>query len=397
MTTVAILLVALSVVPWLIYEQPGAMSVVSPYDGNAAPHETTPNGAQATNITPAPSPAPTPTPSPTPPPTPTPTPEPPPAPIPPPVSFGMIDAHADTISRALLRDQGLHRNNLDVDFARLGEFDAPVQVFVLWCSDRYVANAFERTNLMIDFFESEMEKYSELIEIALDLEDIIEIAGRGKISALLSIEGGEALMGKIENLDHFFDRGVRIFAPTWNRENELGYGQATGSQSGLKPFGIEVIQKMDQLGMILDVSHLNEAGFWDALEHSTRPFMASHSNSYSMFAHDRNLKDDMIIAIVERGGIIGFNMYPEIIAKNANAKMSDVMAHFNHFMELGAENHIGLGCDFDGIPNKPEDIEDVSSLHKFKERLADEFGVDAAYKIMEWNFYEFFRRYFNEE
>jgi len=247
---------------------------------------------------------------------------------------------------------------------------------------------------MLDFFEREVEKHSDLIEIALDLNDIRRIAGEGKISALLAIEGGEALMGKIENIDHFYQRGVRILAPTWNRENELGFGQGTGTR-GLKPLGFEVIKRMDELGMILDVSHLNEAGFWDAHNTSTRPYMASHSNAYSVLAHDRNLKDDQIIAIAESGGIIGFNMYPLIIAAGKPA-MNDIMTHFDHFIKLGAVNNIGLGSDFDGIPDMPQGIKDVTSLKLLREKLTEEFNQETSHKIMETNFYEFLIRYFEE-
>jgi len=316
----------------------------------------------------------------------------------PPPSFGFIDAHADTISRALLRDpdeRGLYINNsLDVDFSRLSEFDAPVQIFALWLSDRFVSTGFEQINIMIDFFEQEVAAHIELIEIAFDLDDIRRIAGEGKISAVLAIEGGEALMGRIENLDHFYDRGVRVFAPTWNRENELGFGQAAGSSRGLKAFGIDVIKRMDELGMILDVSHLNEAGFWDAHNTSTRPYMASHSNAYSIMPHNRNLKDDQIAAIVESGGLIGFNMFPSIIAPGNRVTLDDVLAHFKHFIDIGAGDHIGLGCDLDGIPSMPTGFTDVSSIKMFGELLSEEFSEDHAYKIMEGNFYEFLKRYF---
>ncbi|MCL2426212.1 MAG: dipeptidase [Oscillospiraceae bacterium] len=352
-----------------------------------------------TTTTPESTPTPKPTPTPTPELTPEPIPEPTPEPTPePPPSFGFIDAHADTISRALLRDpnqQSLYSNStLDVDFSRLSEFDAPVQVFALWMSDRFVSTAFERTNLQLDFFEEQVALHSDLIEIALDLEDIRRIAGEGRISAVLAIEGGEALMGDIDNLDHFFNRGVRIFAPVWNRENELGFGQATGSTEGLKPFGVEVIQRMDELGMIMDVSHLNEAGFWHAHEVSTRPYMASHSNAYAVMPHNRNLRDDQIMAMVERGGIIGFNMFPTIVAPGNVVTLDDVLAHFRHFIEIGAGNYIGLGCDFDGIPSMPQGIYCVSSLKMFGDLLTDEFGEHTAFRIMEGNFYEFFVRFF---
>jgi len=344
--------------------------------------------------TPEPTPRPTPViPSPTPAPilTPEPTPEPGP-------SFGFIDAHADTISRALMLDpgqQGLFRNNaLHIDFLRLSEFDAPVQIFVAWCADRYITTAFEYTNLLFDFFEEEVKKHNDLIEIALDLDDIRRIAGEGKISAILAIEGGEALMGDIENLDHFYERGVRVLGLTWNRENALGFGQATGSIYGLKPFGKEVVKRMDELGMIVDVSHLNFAGFWDVHNISTRPFIASHSNVFDIMPHARNLMDSQIIAIVESGGIIGFNMYPPFISPGERATTEEIMTHFRHFIRIGAGNHIGLGCDFDGISITPLDIDDVSSLKTFKEALEEEFDKQTAYNIMEGNFYEFFKRYF---
>ena len=341
---------------------------------------------------------PTPSPPPAlPPPTtsPTPTPEPTPEPRP---SFGFIDAHADTITRALQLDPGqqeLFRNNaLHIDFLRLSEFDAPVQVFAIWCAERYITTAFEYTNMMLDFFEEEVEKHSDLIEIALDLNDIRRIAGEGKISAILALEGGEALMGEIENLDHFYERGVRILGLTWNRENALGFGQATRSTNGLKPFGKEVVTRMDELGMIVDVSHLNVAGFWDVNYISTRPYMASHSNVFDLMPHDRNLLDSQIMAIVESGGIIGFNMFSPFISSSERATTQEVLAHFKHFIRIGAGNHIGLGCDFDGISITPLDIDNVSSLKAFKEALEEEFDEQTAYNIMEGNFYEFFKRYF---
>jgi len=310
-------------------------------------------------------------------------------------AFGFIDLHADTPSRAILRDQGLYKNTLDVDFVRLLEFGAPVQVFVAWCSDRYVATAFEQTNIMFDLLDREIAKHSDIIAVALTAEDMEKNAREGKISAVLAIEGGEALMGKIENLDHFYNRGVRILAPVWNRENELGYGQATGSKAGLKPFGIECIKRMDELGMILDVSHLNEAGFWDAHNNSTRPYMASHSNAYAVTPHDRNLKDDQITAIVGSGGIIGFNLYPLLLTGTERAGMSDVLAHFRHLIGQGAGDHLGLGCDFDGIPTMPAGITSVSSLRMLGERLSGEFGEDMSRQIMYGNIWEFFKRYFN--
>ena len=313
---------------------------------------------------------------------------------PPPV-FGFIDAHADTITRALLREQDLYENNLHVDFKRLLEYGSPVQVFALWCSDRYVDNAFEYTNSLIDFFESEVEKHSDIIEIALTPEDLERNARNNKISAVLAIEGGEALMGRLGNLDHFYNRGVRIMTLTWNRENELGYGQATGSTNGLKPFGEECVRRMDELGMIMDISHINEAGFWDAHRLSTRPYMASHSNAYALAAHPRNLTDAQITAIVERGGIVGLAFYPLLLSTGGKVDIGDIIAHIGHFIELGAGDNIGFGSDFDGFNNMPEGIVDVSSFMLMGEKISEAFGETVSAKVMSGNFYEFFVRYFS--
>jgi len=312
--------------------------------------------------------------------------------------FGFIDAHADTISRALLHFPVIKSfydsDLLHVDFKRLSEFKAPVQVFVAWIPEESLTTAFDTTNFMFDFFEKQVEEHSDIIEIAYDLDDIRRISGEGKISAILAIEGGEALEGKIENLEHFYNRGVRILGLTWNRENELGFGLYADLTQGLKPFGKEVIRKMDELGMIMDVSHLNNAGFWDAHNTSTRPYMASHSNSHTVRPHPRNLGDDQIMAIVESGGIIGFNMYPSLVGPGEVVTTNDIMAHLHHFIQIGAGSNIGLGCDFDGIPGTPEGITGVESLKAFGGLLVDEFNKDYAYKIMEGNFYDFFVRYF---
>jgi len=312
--------------------------------------------------------------------------------------FGFMDMHTDMISRAIrlpAGQQGLFDNSrLDVDFKRLSQFAAPVQVFALWCPNDWVASAFDQTNRMIDFFEQEVAKHSDIIEIAHDLNDIKRISGAGKISAILAIEGGEALMGRIENLDHFYNRGVRIFGLTWNRENALGFGRATGSTQGLKPFGLQCIERMNQLGIIIDVSHLNDAGFWDVYNKTTRPYIASHSNIYRVHNRSTNLRDDQIKAIVDRGGVIGINFYPPALTANRNATIGDVMAQFRYLINFGAGNHIVLGSDFDGITTKPIGLNDVSSLHTLADTITFEFGDFMSIKIMEGNFYDFLIRYF---
>ena len=311
-----------------------------------------------------------------------------------------IDGHADTITKAMEKEQNLYRNKLHLDFERLREFTTPVQVFAIWCDDKHVGNAYEYANLAIDFFEKELSNHKDIIEIALSLDDIERNAKNGKISAILSLEGAEPLEGKIENLDHFYNRGVRLVTITWNRENELAYGvgvRGSDSDRGLKPFGIECVKRMNELGIIIDVSHLNEAGFWDVDQLSARPYIASHSNAYSVTPNKRNLKDDQIAAIVEKGGIIGINLYPIFLAADGNADFSSVMDHVNYLIRLSAGGNIGLGCDLDGIESPPNGFTDVSSLRALAKYMTDSIGESTMRSIMSENYIKFFIRFFRDE
>lgn len=310
-----------------------------------------------------------------------------------PILFEFIDAHADTITRAMETGQSLFRNSLHLDFERLMDFNAPVQIFAIWCSDRYLGSAFEYANMVIDFFERELAENSDIVELALSLEDLERNAANNKISAILALEGGEPLEGKIENVDHFYNRGVRLIGFTWNRENELGLGVGTGSDKGLKPFGIECVKRMNELGIIIDVSHLNEAGFWDVHHLSNKPYIASHSNVFSITPNRRNLKDDQIEAIVEKGGVIGMNLFPDYLSTTKSARITEIMPHIRYLISLGAEGNIVLGCDLDGVPTLPYEFTDVTSLKTMSKRIADEFDEYIASAIMSENFYDFFVRF----
>ena len=312
------------------------------------------------------------------------------------MKFGFIDAHADTITAAINKNTGLFENDLHIDLNRLGEFKYPiVQVFAIYLADEHLNNAFTYANKVIDFFEKELASHNDLIRIALSLEEIEKNTRNGISSAILALEGGETLEGKIQNLHHFYNRGVRLITLTWNYENELAYGVGTESINGLKPFGIEVVEKMNELGIIVDVSHLNKAGFWDVDRISTRPYIASHSNAHAITPHRRNLNDDQIKAIVKKGGFIGINLYPPFIGTEGVADKNSILNHINHFSDLGVLDFVGLGCDFDGVDRLPEGITDVSSLKEIAELLTVNLGADKSEAIMSLNFYEFLKRFFN--
>lgn len=175
--------------------------------------------------------------------------------------------------------------------------------------------------------------------------------------AVLTVEGGELFEGEVENL-RALDREtrVRMLGLTWNFENELGYPALGGEKAGLKPRGREFLREMGRLRILADVSHLNEAGFWDVCEHSALPPVASHSNCRWLCDVPRNLTREQAKAIFARGGFIGVNFYPGFLHKSGRAGLDDVVRHIDELMALGGEDCVGFGSDFDGISVCPDGL-----------------------------------------
>jgi len=186
---------------------------------------------------------------------------------------------------------------------------------------------------------------------------------------ILSIEGGEVLEGSVERLHEFAARGVRLIAITWNNENELAYPAKDDTGLGLKPVGFEMLRAMDDLGILADVSHLNEAGFYSVVERSSLPVVASHSNLRTLCGSFRNLTPDQARALIAKRGFIGINFYSSFLADGREATLDDVVRHIEGFCELGGEGTVGFGSDFDGIERWPEGLGDPSGFPGVLERL----------------------------
>lgn len=301
--------------------------------------------------------------------------------------YTFVDLHCDTITAAYEREQNFLKNNLHIDIERLSKFKSPTQVFAIWLSKKYYKNAFYMTNKMIDFFEKQIEENKDFISKVKCFDDIND----EKINALLSIEGGESIEDNIENLYHFFNRGVRILTLCWNYENNIGFGAFTKSEQGLKTFGKDVVRVMNDINMVIDVSHLNEEGFWDLYKISKKPFIATHSNSYSVCKHFRNLKDDQLRAIKDCGGIVGINLYPKFLTTKENATEGDIFKHIDYMSNIIGIDKICLGGDFDGIEDTPLNIGDISQYSMLLKRIEEIYGKDILDKIAYKNFYNFFK------
>ena len=176
-------------------------------------------------------------------------------------------------------------------------------------------------------------------------------------AGVLSIDGGEVLEGSIQRLEEFYHAGrIRMIALTWNNENEIAHPAAQNDEEGLKPFGFELLREMDRRGILADVSHLNLRGFWDVVEHAQLPPVASHSNLRTLCDHRRNLYQEQVKAIIERGGFIGINFYSDFLIQGRPAVLEDVWRHIDGIAQLGGVQVLGFGSDFDGIDAWPEGL-----------------------------------------
>jgi membrane dipeptidase len=207
-----------------------------------------------------------------------------------------------------------------------------------------------------------------LVQEKLDLE---QIPNPDRLGILLSVEGGEILGETIFMLDIIFKLGVRALGLTWNQRNALadGIGEAD-TQSRLTRFGQEVVLRMNKLGMLIDVSHLNEAGFWHVLELSEDPIVASHSCAKALCAHPRNLTNQQLCALAKHNGLVGVNFYPRFLSETGKTTRADVVRHICHIAEVAGVETVGFGSDFDGISETPEGLEQVGDYVHLLDDLA---------------------------
>ena len=239
-------------------------------------------------------------------------------------------------------------------------------LFAMYVSPQYTSRLL-RLIQMLDAFQAEAEKNKDTFSVCTSYNEIKKAVKEDKIAAVITVEGGEPLEGKIESLRTIYRLGTRSLTLTHFPRNELGDGSGADSGSHLTDFGLEVIAEMNRLGMIVDISHLNETGFWDVVEHTKVPILATHSNCKALCSHHRNLTDDQIKALVEKGGVMnlsfcggfikeGVGFDPEAVKK---VTINDWLDHLDHAVELVGTNYIGLGSDLDGGCGFPE-LNDVT-------------------------------------
>ena len=305
----------------------------------------------------------------------------------------IADMHCDTLAvinsekkkgKALpLRDGA----GLMVNLEKMKKGDYLFQNFAVFIDLQEEGDPFDHAMELVDIFEQEMAQNQDLIRQAVNCREVEENRRNGKLSAVLTLEDGGMCRGEIEKLHDFYKKGARMMTLTWNYENELGYPAALEPEQGdcrpdpsfgLKKRGFEFLEEMEAMGMIIDVSHLSDAGFYDVCDFCRNPFVASHSDARSVFGCRRNLTDTMLHMLGEKGGVAGLNFYPVFLGQEEppTGCLDAICRHALHMADCAGMESVGLGTDFDGFaetshPADGAQMDDLAfALHKagFTER-----------------------------
>ena len=303
------------------------------------------------------------------------------------MKFPVFDFHCDTALRLLGEDLNsagsLKKNDLHIDLERAARLPGYAQCFAcfttsLWDQVSPIV-VFERELATI---QREIYNNSDKIAIAYSPEEIEENRAKGMMSAVLTLEGTAGIGFNPELLEDLFAIGFRVVSLGWNERNPLTGSHVTGG--GLTDLGREFIKEAQRLGMLVDVSHISDEGFWDIMKIAQAPVIATHSNSRSVWNNSRNLTDDMFRAICETGGVAGYNACDEFTGERPT--IDTICDHILHFMELeGSGKHIALGGDLDGITNMPAGFEGVQSWPVVSERLLQRGLGEADVMDIFWN------------
>lgn len=271
----------------------------------------------------------------------------------------IIDLHCDTFMRMYKDNKDVAKfakSEYSIDIDKLKRGDVSAQCFAIF---NEIGKGYD-TQLMYDkigYMFNGFDKFSSDVYVYKGYDDFVS-RDEAKICAIPTIEDLGPILGDISNIDKLHGMGFKILSLTWNHENTLAYPNSNDTQimnKGLKHFGIEVVEKMNHLKMVVDVSHLSDGGFYDVATHSKKPFVATHSNARAITNQPRNLNDDMIKILSDKGGVTGINFYCEFLCDRGNlSKVDDMIKHIKHIRNVGGIDCIAIGSDFDGIEGQLE-------------------------------------------
>ncbi len=333
----------------------------------------------------------------------------------------VADTHNDILTE-ILKGRGDISSRLTkghTDLVRLKEGGVDIQVFSVWSDEKYGnGTAYKRANTMIDTLENIIKRNPKKIALVKNPKELQKVLKEKKLAAIIGVEGGHMLEDKMEYLENLYKRGMRYLTLTWNNSTSWATSAKDEelkkdlSHKGLTEFGKKIVRKMNELGVMVDVSHVGEQTFYDVINTSTKPVIASHSAVYKLAPHRRNLKDEQIKAIAKKGGVVFINFYSAFIDTNYNNKISTIrknhqalvdsikqqykneddaddvidsllikeyetarpplsvlIDHIDYVAKLVGADCVGLGSDFDGVESVPQEMDDVTCYPKITREL----------------------------
>ncbi len=355
----------------------------------------------------------------------------------------LVDTHNDAVTACIEKKVSLDQDLKGINHSDLKRFKqggVDYQLFSIWC-DGKKANPFAWAMREMDTIDAVAARNPDKIVVAKSWEQIQKTLAEGKIVAQYGVEGGHMIEDDINRLDLFYKRGVRYMTLTWNNSPSWASSHADEKDpkykghKGLTSFGKQIINRMNKLGIIVDISHVGETTFWDAIQTTTKPVIASHSNAYAICPVSRNLKDAQIKAIGKNGGVISLNFYSAFVDSSYSKKsaafykehkkeidamvakgmqkeyvlttiankykvqseaikpdLEVLMKHFDHIVKLIGIDHVGLGSDFDGIDSAPKQLKTVVDYPEFTKALIKRGYKDADIaKVLGGNFLRVYR------
>jgi membrane dipeptidase len=323
------------------------------------------------------------------------------------------DSHNDILTACIEKKLSMDADltgKTHSDLARFKKAGVDVQIFSVWC-DGNEPNPLGLANREMDSLDAVVKRNPDAITIVHNQKELKAAIKAKKLASMFGVEGGHMMNNDLENLNRFYARGTRYMTLTWNNSNPwatsamdetLKKDSLARTHKGLTNFGKQVVQRMNELGMMIDLSHVGEQTFWDAINTTTKPVIVSHSNAYTLCPIFRNLKDDQIKAVAKNGGVIDLNFYSGFIdstfkikeakfilahvkeldalkkqgmvqeyalsvladkyaseVKNNRPPLSALMDHMDYIVKLAGIDHVGIGSDFDGITSSPQDLDGV--------------------------------------
>ncbi len=295
----------------------------------------------------------------------------------------LFDLHCDTLSQLYKTKQDVKDARLNISLDKVANFSPYIQIMAIW-SDSSLSDE----NAYLEYLEVLRYARKQNIFFAKNASLLRQR------SFFLAVEDARILSGDISRLDKLYSDGVRVLTLNWKGESIIGGGWDTDLP--LTPFGKLVVSKASSLGIITDISHSCERSSYEAIDiclnHNKIP-IASHSNSYSICSHKRNLSDELFSVLCKNGSIVGISLAPEHLEIEKKATIHSILNHIYHYLSLGGENTICLGCDLDGVSSLPLGIKSVSDLKLLYNEIYDNFGRDISMKIFFQNAFNFVCKY----